>query len=211
MQGTVARNESKMRIECLGREVVDPIERGGRRQQAQVVRAFRQQAVDECGVDAVGREHRVRDALRRILIVVETRGSETEIEVADDGVELEVARNRPGDIVRDGRCPDPAFCPDHGDDAPDRLGIGRGKQPADRPHDVDRADRQHQVVADPAAHQLAIEDDVVMAPDDDHARARVADLGERIEAAEEVVSAALGLDHDDVRRRRSADTPRPRR
>ena len=101
MQGTVARSASKIAVERLGAEIVDAVERRGRRQQAQMIGAFRQQPVDEGGVDAVGREHRVGDALRRILVEVEAGGAEGEVEIGDDGVELQVARDRPGDVVGD--------------------------------------------------------------------------------------------------------------
>src|SRR6185312_16883991 len=75
------------RIEGVGAEIVDTVERRRRRQQAQVLGALRQQAVDEGGVDAVGRKHRVGDALRRVLIVIEARGAERQVEVGDDRVE----------------------------------------------------------------------------------------------------------------------------
>ena len=139
--GDRAAQRIEDRVEGLGAEIVDPLERRRRRQQAQMVGAFRQQTVDEGGVDAVGREHRVGDALRRILIVVEAGGAEGKVEVGDDRIEREIARDRPGDIVRDGGCADAALGADHGDDAADRLGVGRGEQPADRAHDVDGADR----------------------------------------------------------------------
>ena len=169
------------RIEGVGAEIVDAVERRRRRQQAQVFGAFRQQPVDERGVDAVGREHRVGDALRRVLVVVEAGGAEGEIEIGDHRIEGEIARDRPGDVVRDGRGADAALGADHGDDAADRLGIGLRIQAADRAHDVDGADRRDQVVADAAPRQLAIERDVVDAADDDHPRAGVADFGELIE------------------------------
>ena len=129
MQGMVARSESKIESKASVAEVVDPIERGRRRQQAQMVGAFRQQTVDEGGVDAIGRKHRVRNALRRILVVVETGGAESEIEIGHDRIEREIARHRPGDVVRDGRGADAALGADHRDDAADRLGIGCGEQP----------------------------------------------------------------------------------
>ena len=157
MQGIVAAQRIEDRIEGLGAEVVDPVERRRRRQQAQMVGAFRQQAVDERGVDAVGREHRVGDALRRILVVVEAGGAEGEIEIGDDRVEREIARDRPGDVVRDGGSADAALGADDGDDAADRLGVRRREQTADRAHDVEGVDRRDQVVADAAPHQFAIE------------------------------------------------------
>ena len=115
MQGTVARSDVEDRVEGVGAEIVDPVERRRRRQQAQMIGAFRQQAVDEGGVDAVRREHRIGDALRRILVEVEAGGAERQIEIGDDRVELEVARDRPGDVVRDGRGADAALGADHRD------------------------------------------------------------------------------------------------
>ena len=180
-------------VEGLGAEVVDAVERGRRRQQAQMIGAFRQQAVDEGGVDAVGREHRVGDALRRVLVVVEAGGAEGEVEIGDDAIEREIARDRPGDVVGDGGGADAALGADHGDDAADRLGVGRGEQAADRAHHVDRADRRDQVVADAAPDQLAVEHDVVGPADHDDAGAGVAELGERIEAGQDAVAAAVRL------------------
>jgi hypothetical protein len=113
------------RVEGVGAEIVDPIERRRRRQQAEMVGAFRQQAVDERGIDAVGREHRVGDPLRRILVVVEAGGAEREVEVGDHGIQREVARDGPGHVVGDGGCADAAFCPDDGDDPADGLGFRR--------------------------------------------------------------------------------------
>ena len=100
--------------------------------------------------------------------------------------------------------PTPPLAPTTAISAADRLGVRGREQAADRADDVERADRRDQVVADAAPRQLAIEQHVVLAADDDHAGAGVADLGERIETGEDVVAAALGLDHDDVRRRRAA-------
>ena len=106
--------------------------------------------------------------------------------------------------MRHGRGADAALGADHRDDAADRLGVGRGKQAADRAHDVERADRRDQVVADAAAHQLAIEQHVVVPADHDHAGAGIADFGERIEAGQDVLGARFEFQHDDVRRRRRA-------
>jgi hypothetical protein len=116
----------------------------------------------------------------------------------------EIARDRPGDIVSDGRGADAALGADHGDDAANRLCVGRGKQSADRAHHVDGADRGYHVVTDAAPHQLPIERDVVGPPDDDDAGAGVAELGERIQASEDAVAAAVGLQHDHIGRRRAA-------
>ncbi len=171
-------------VESFGAEVVHPVQRRRRRQQAEMVGALRQQAVDEGGVDAVRREHRIGDALRRVLIVVEAGGAEGEIEIGDDRIERQVAGDRPADIVRDGGSADAALGADHGDDAADRLGFRRREQPADRADDVDGADRRDQIIADAAPRQVAVQRHVVDAADNDHARAGVANFGELIEPAE---------------------------
>ena len=116
----------------------------------------------------------------------------------------EIARDRPADVMRDGGRADAALGADHGDDAADRLGVGRREQPADRAHDVDGADRRDQIFADAAPRQLAIERHVVDAADHDHPRAGIADLGELIEPVQDFVGVVFRFDHDDVRRRRAA-------
>ncbi len=155
-----------------------------------MIGALRQQAVDEGGVDAVGRKHRFGDALRRILIEIEAGGAEREIEIGHHRIEHQVARERERDIVGDGGGADAALGADHGDDAADRLGIGRREQSAHRAHDLQGADRRDQIVADAAPDQLAIERDVVHAADDDDAGAGVAIIGELIETGEDLLAAA---------------------
>ena len=54
-----------------------------------------------------------------------------------------------------------------------------------------RADRRDQVVADAAAHQFAIERDVVDAADHDDAGAGVADVGKLVEPGENVAAASV--------------------
>jgi hypothetical protein len=88
--------------------------------------------------------------------------------------------------------------------APDGFGVRRREQPADRAHDVDRADRPDQIVAHSATHQFAIKHDVVHAADHDDARACITALGEGVESGKKIVAAARGLDHDDIGRRRVA-------
>ena len=151
-----------------------------------MIGAFRQQAVDEGGIDAVRREYRVGDALGRVLIVIEPGGAERQVEVGDDGIELHVAGDRPGDIVGDRGGADAALGADHRQDLADRLGVRGVEQRADRAHHVDGGDRRDQVVADAAPDQLAIEQHVVVAADDDDPRAGVADIGQRVEPVENV-------------------------
>ena len=63
--------------------------------------------------------------------------------------------------MRHGGRADAALGADDRDDSPHRFGIRRREQAADGPHDVDRADRRHQIVAHAATRQLAIEPDIV--------------------------------------------------
>ena len=100
--------------------------------------------------------------------------------------------------------PTPPLAPTTASVRPTGLASARVEQAGDRADEVERADRRDQIVADAAAHQLAVEHDVVEVADRDHARAGVADLGEHIEPVEQFVAAAIRLDDDDVRRRRGA-------
>ena len=138
-----------------------------------------------------------------ILIVVEAGGAEGEVEIGDHGIQREIARDRPGDVMRDGGSADAALGADDGNDPADRLGFRRRKQSAYRTHHVERIDRRNHVVADAAAHQFAIKRDVVDAADHDDAGSGVADRGELIEAGQNIV-AAFGFQDDHVRRRRGA-------
>ena len=199
----MARSELKIEFEGVGAEIIDAIERRRRRQQIQMIGALGEQAVDKRGVDAVGREHRLGDALRRILIEIETGGAEGQIEIGHDRIELEIVRDREADIVGDGGRADATLGADHRDDAADRLGVGRRIQPADRAHDLQHVDRRNQIIADAAPHQLAVERDVIHTADDDDTRAGVAIIGELIETGEDVVAAVLRFQNDDVRRRRA--------
>ena len=107
-----------------------------------MIGAFRQQPVDEGVVDAIGREHRVGDALRRVLVVVEAGGAEAEIEIGHHGVELEVARDRPGDIVGDGGRADAALGADTAMMRPTGLASGAENSPQIERTTSMRADRR---------------------------------------------------------------------
>src|SRR3981081_2494024 len=96
----------------------------------------------------IGRENRVGDALQRILVVVETGGAEGEVEIDDDGIKLEIARDRPGDVVGNGGGADAALGADDGDDAADGDRLRRREQAADRAHYIKGLDRSDDVVVD---------------------------------------------------------------
>ena len=166
--------------------------------------ALRQQAIDEGGIDPVGREHCVGDALRGILVEIQPGRSKRQVEVCDDAVEAQVARDRPGDIVGNRGGADAALGSDHGDDPADRLGIGRAEQSADGAHNVEHADGRDQVIADASTQQLAVEHDVVVATDNEYMGAGVAYLGKQIEARGQIGASGFGLNDDDVGTRRVA-------
>ena len=109
--------------EGVGIEIVDAVERRRRGKQRQMLGALRKQPVEIDLVDALGREHRLGDALRRILVEIDVGRAERQVEIGDDDFGLEQRRHRPGDVVRDGRRADAALGADEGDRAADRLGF----------------------------------------------------------------------------------------
>jgi len=44
------------------------------------------------------------------LIIIKTGGAEREVEIGDDGIQRQIARDRPGDVMGDGGCADAALC-----------------------------------------------------------------------------------------------------
>ena len=168
-----------------------------------MVSAFRQQPIDKRVVDAVWRKDCFGNALRGVLVEIESGGTEGQVEVGDDGIEHQIARDREPDIVGYGRGPYPAFGADHGDDAADRFGVRRGKQPAHCAHDLQRVDRRDQIIADAAAHQLTVQRNVVRPADDDHPRRRIANRRELIKTVQNVVTAAFRFQNNDIRCRRA--------
>ena len=188
------------RIERIGAEIIDLVQCCGRCQQVEAVGALRQQTLHEGSIRPFLLEDCIGNALDRILVVIEAGGAEGKIEIDHDGIEREIARDRPGHVVRDGGGTDATLGADHGDDAADGHGLGGRVETADCTHDVDRLDRSGHVVADAAPHQFTIGRDVVGAADHDDAGTGVADGREFIERFENV-GAGLGLQQNDVRRR----------
>ena len=115
-------------------------------------------------------------------------GAEGEVEIGDDDVVLEVAGDRPGDVVGDHRGADAALAADEGDGAAERLGGAVDVEVGDRLDDPHQIDGRHQVFADAAVGQTAVEFDVVDVADDDDLGAGVADVGEAIEFGVEPVA-----------------------
>ena len=155
----------------------------------------------KCGVGPIRREHCVGNSLYGVLIVIETGGAEGEVEIDDDGIQRQVARDRPGHVVRDGGRADAALGADDGDDQADRNILRRREQVADRAYDIERLDRPDDVVVDAAAYQFAIGRNIVPSPITT-TRSGIADGREFIEAGKDV-DAGFGFQNDHVRRRRS--------
>ena len=150
-----------------------------------MVAAFRQQPVDQDSVDAFGGEHRVGDALRRVLIVVEPGGPEGEVEIGDDRRLVGDGGERPGEIVGDGRGADPALRADDRDDSSERLCARRPEEVRDGLNEIDDLVGRREILADAPRDQLAVERDVVGPSEDDHLRPRIAVLGELVELGEQ--------------------------
>ena len=141
---------------------------------------------------------------RRILIEVETGRAVGEVHVDDHRLNLEIARDRPADIVRDSRGPDAALGADKGDDPAERLCAFTRIEPGHGADEIQNAERHHEIFADPARHQFAIERDVVRAADDNDLRARVAELRELVEFRVQLRAIRPDFEHDQIGRRRGA-------
>ena len=87
------------------------VERRRRRQQTQVVGAFRKQALHDGGVGPIRLKYRVGYSLYRILIVVETRGTEGKIEIDDDGIQRESRAIDQATLCATVDAPTPPFAP----------------------------------------------------------------------------------------------------
>ena len=174
-------------------EIVGAVEGGRRGEQAEVIRAAGEQAVEEVVVEAIRGVDRLGDALRRILVEVEAGGAEGEVEIGDDDVVLEVAGDRPGDVVGDHRGADAALGADEGDGAAERLGGAIDVEVGDRLDDAHQVDRRDEIFADAALGEAAVELDVVDVADDDDLGAGVADLGQAVELGVEPVARQLRL------------------
>ena len=130
--------------------------------------------------------------------------AERQVEIHHNGVEHDVACNRPGDIVGDGGGADATLGANHGKRATDRIGIGRGENAGHRADDILAFDRRDQIVGDAATDQVAIELHVVETADDDHLGAGIAAFRQPVEAVEQFLAHAGVLDQHHVRRRRIA-------
>jgi len=152
MHGIVVRKRIEDRVEGFNAKVVDPLQRRRRRQQAEVVGAFRQQAVNERRIDAIGREYRVGDALRRVLIIIKTGGCRNaRSRSATTEIQRQIARDRPGDVMGDSGCADAALCADDCDDPARRLLLPAPRTGRKSRRTTSRAfDRRNHIVADAA-------------------------------------------------------------
>ena len=168
-----------------------------------MVAALGEQPVDQHGVDPFRSEHRLGDALGRVLIVVQSGGSERQIEVGDDRRHFGQRGESPRQVVSDRRGADAALGADDRDHPPERLRARHAEQLGHRLDEVHDAKRRHQIFADPARDQLAIENDVVELAEDDHLGPGVAKLRQLLELPEQRVAACWSLEHDHVRRRRA--------
>ena len=148
--------------------------RGG--QQAELVAALRQQPVDQVGVEAIGAEHRLGDALGRILVEVEAGRAEGNVEIDDNRGKTVIAGDGPRQVVADRRRPNPSLGADDRDGAADGVGTRRPEKLGERGNEVENADRCDEVLADATAHQLAVQHDFVGMADDDDLGAGVAGL-----------------------------------
>ena len=144
---------------------------------------------------------RVGEAMRGVLVEVESGGAEGEVHVEDEHVLPQVLRDRPGDVVRHGRTARAAFGRHKGDGTPDRRRAFDRKQVGNGRDDLAGARGQDDIFGDARADQLAIEHDVIGVAENDETGRRVADLGEASESRGNFGGRQAGLDDDQVGRR----------
>ena len=120
--GICARRMSISGSKAVSAKVVLLVERRRRGKNAELLAAFRHQAIDEIGIQTLRREDRFRDPLRRVLIEVEAGRSKTKVEIDDDRRHVEIAGDGPGNIVGDGGGADAALGARHRDHAAKRRG-----------------------------------------------------------------------------------------
>ncbi len=70
-----------------------------------------------------GEKNRVGNALRRILVVVEARSAECQIEVGHHGIQGKITCDCPGDVMGHSGSPHAALGADDRDDTSDSLGF----------------------------------------------------------------------------------------
>ena len=159
----------------------------------------------EIGVDALRREHHLGDALGRVLVEIQPRRAEGEIEIGDDALDFEDARNRPGEIMRNIGGADAALGADHRDDAPQRFRVRSVVEMRHVLNEVQHLERRHDIIADAARGQHAIERDVVLVADDDDLGAGVAIFRQVVEIGDQAGAVGDRLDDDEIGRRRAAE------
>jgi hypothetical protein len=125
--------------------------------------------------------------MRRVLIEVEARGAERQIEIENEHVLAEMLADGPRDIVRDRRAARAALGGNERNRAPDRRRAFGGKQVGDGVDDRLRTRGQNEIFRHARADQLAIEQHVVDMSEHDQPRCRVAHLGEPIQATRNLV------------------------
>ena len=152
--------------------------------------AFGEQAVEQHLIEPLGALQRLGDALHRVLVEVEARGAEGQVEVGDDDVGLQDLRHGPGGVVAHRAGADAALGADEGDDVADGIGVGIVVEVRQALDQLQRRDRSDQVLAHAALQQLTVEHDVVGAADHHHLGAGVAALREPVELGQHLRRAA---------------------
>ena len=93
--GHALANDIQDDIASVGGEVIVPVEHARCSENAEVLRALRQQAVEEHFIEAFRTAQRFGDALDRVLIEVEACRTERQIEIRNDDVGFKEFRNTP--------------------------------------------------------------------------------------------------------------------
>src|SRR5262245_33870052 len=153
-------------LASAGVEIVRPVERAGRGEQAEIIRAARQEPVELEHIETVRRSERIDDALRGVLVEIEPGRAEGEIEIGDHHFPLERSGDGEGGVVANGARARAALRADKGDGLADRPCFRIAVYARQGLDDLEHAYGSDQILADAATKELAIDHDVVEMADD---------------------------------------------
>ncbi len=199
------RRAALCRIDQMGKcvciEIINAIECRRRGKQRQMLGALREQPVEIDLVDAFRREHRLGNALRRVLVEIDICRAERQIEIGNHHFRSEQRRHAPCQIVGDGRGADATFCANESDGTADRIGLGIDEDGRDDTHDVGHRYRRDDILRNTRPDQLAVKPDIVVMADDHDFGAWIAIFRQLPKCFDQFVRLAARLQNDQVGRR----------
>ena len=144
-QGVDLAHRVEHRFVGVGRRVVVAVQHRRRGEERQMIAALDQQAVEQHVVETFRRRQRVGDALAGLVVEVETRRAERQIEIDDRRVDLQLFGDAPADIVRERREPTPPRAPTKATTRPIGAASGIEIEAGDHFDQMQRIERRDQI------------------------------------------------------------------